>query len=188
MERPPSPSPSQRQRVADEESAAVGTSTPPTNTSSTLGLSGISEAAFSEANSTQPLTASAGDSPLTGNHGLIGAPGRRTVLEKVKNAGRVTWRWMKGPDPPQVLRIDPLFPAVQTAPIRLRNMLFPKRKHKTAAYLAFISLWIAVFVIVVHYSRFVTTTEEQYGLTYQLGCTNAVWYVQTSRLKLCMVG
>lgn len=148
-------------RTRDEESA-VGVVATPLESSSDV----------SEANSTQPLTGPRGsqsaDTDIQNN-------GSATPKLTIKTASGAVWRWIKGPVPPQELRISPIFPNVQAAPLRLLNIVCPKRKHKLAAYIAFISIWMTVFVVVTHYQYFETETDRQYGPTTKLACTNAIW-------------
>src|ERR1700710_2060385 len=41
------------------------------------------------------------------------------IPEPVQRVGKATARWAKGPDPPRIHNIKPLFPSIQEAPIRL---------------------------------------------------------------------
>ncbi|RPA77743.1 hypothetical protein BJ508DRAFT_309858 [Ascobolus immersus RN42] len=90
--------------------------------------------------------------------------------------GRTIWGWVEGPNPPQVLRIKPLFPEVQTWPMRMRDRLLPKKWHKIAALATLYVVWMTLFVLITDLSRFETWTEEEYGQTMTLTCSNAVWY------------
>ncbi|KAK2763103.1 hypothetical protein FQN54_009737 [Arachnomyces sp. PD_36] len=54
----------------------------------------------------------------------------RWVPLPIRNAARATAKWVKGPQPPRELRIKPLFPKIQEAPVKLLDRFFPKRKYK----------------------------------------------------------
>src|SRR5690606_13445841 len=94
---------------------------------------------------------------------------KKTLLartyQQTTRVGNAIWSWVEGPNPPEVLRINPLFPAIQTWPIRMRDRLLPKRRHKLAALAVVYFLWMTLFVLVTDLSRFRTWTDEQYGTT-----------------------
>ncbi|KAL5117375.1 hypothetical protein ACEQ8H_004691 [Pleosporales sp. CAS-2024a] len=82
--------------------------------------------------------------------------------------------WVRGPQPPRPWQIHPLFPKVQTAPIRLVHKYFPARKHKIALLVTFYLLWILSFVLVLHRSAFAADVPG-YGAPVRIGCTHRFW-------------
>ncbi|KAI9683220.1 MAG: hypothetical protein M1822_006085 [Bathelium mastoideum] len=83
----------------------------------------------------------------------------KRVPVRVRRTSRIVVKWVKGPQPPYIYRIDPIFPSVQTAPTRLLDRLLPKRRHKAAALLFFYFLWLLTFSLVLRKSAFATEIE-----------------------------
>jgi hypothetical protein len=81
---------------------------------------------------------------------------------------------MQGPQPPQIQTIQPWFPGIQEAPIRLLDTLLPKQRQKLLALLLFYVLWILTFGLVYHRGTVVTEVEG-YGQPVQLGCGSTFW-------------
>ncbi|KAK6363548.1 hypothetical protein TWF730_000976 [Orbilia blumenaviensis] len=77
-------------------------------------------------------------------------------------------RWIKGPVPPETLKIKPLFPDIQAIPIRILDSLCPHKKTKAVAWLVACAIWMTAFVLVIHYSYFA-------GEEMMLGCNNSLW-------------
>ncbi|KAF3081757.1 hypothetical protein TWF569_005380 [Orbilia oligospora] len=77
-------------------------------------------------------------------------------------------RWIKGPVPPETLKINPIFPDIQAIPIRILDNLCPKKRTKIIAWLLACAIWITAFVLVVHYSYFA-------GDEMMLGCSTNLW-------------
>lgn len=82
--------------------------------------------------------------------------------------------WVKGPQPPRPWKIYPLFPKIQTAPIRLLDTFFPKRKHKIGLLIVFYAAWILSFALVLHKSAF-SADIPGYGAPVRIGCTQRFW-------------
>ncbi|KAI9781106.1 MAG: hypothetical protein M1816_002577 [Peltula sp. TS41687] len=82
---------------------------------------------------------------------------------------------MDGPNPPQVQTIKPLFPRVQTWPIRAMNRYLPKRKHRLVLLLSFYFCWLLAFVSILHHSAFSGEIQE-YGKPLRLSCLASYWY------------
>ncbi|KAF8420848.1 hypothetical protein EV426DRAFT_674523 [Tirmania nivea] len=98
----------------------------------------------------------------------------------ILRATSATWRILKGPIPPIKTYIKPLFPHYQSAPSRLLSRLLPKPRHRRLLQLAFWALWLTIFCIITHWSRFRTSvggvhaTSDGGGVR-QLTCTSALW-------------
>lgn len=82
--------------------------------------------------------------------------------------------WVKGPQPPRPWKIHSLLPKIQTAPIRLVDTFFPKRKHKIGLLIVFYAAWILSFAMVLHKSAF-SADVPGYGAPVRIGCTQRFW-------------
>ena len=100
---------------------------------------------------------------------------RKQIPEPLRTVGSGIAQWVKGPDPPLVLKINPLFPSIQNAPLRFVDRFLPKRKHKILLLLAFYFIWLTTFVGVLHHSIFVGDIEG-YGSPRQISCRASYWY------------
>ena len=98
----------------------------------------------------------------------------RHIPFSVRRVWGATKNWVQGPQPPQIHKIRPFFPRIQTAPIRLLHSYLPKRKHRLVLLLAFYFCWLLVFVTVVHHSAF-SGSIEGYGNPTQISCGASYW-------------
>ena len=62
---------------------------------------------------------------------------------------RPIWTWIQGPSRPRTYKITPLFERWQTAPGRIIDRYFPRRKQKIFLLLAVLGFWGSVFIYVV---------------------------------------
>ena len=96
------------------------------------------------------------------------------VPPRLLRAWRTTAVWVKGPQPPRPWKIDPVFPAVQTAPIRFLNNYFPKRKHKIALLAFFYFSWMLSFGLILHRSAFAADIPG-HGSPVRVTCEHRFW-------------
>ncbi|OAL04340.1 hypothetical protein IQ06DRAFT_290468 [Phaeosphaeriaceae sp. SRC1lsM3a] len=82
--------------------------------------------------------------------------------------------WVKGPQPPRPWKIHPYFPKVQTAPIRLVDRYFPKKKQKIYLLVAFYFCWILTFGLVLRRSAFAADIPG-YGAPVRIRCNDRLW-------------
>lgn len=82
--------------------------------------------------------------------------------------------WVKGPQPPRIWKIRPLFPAVQEAPIRLLDRYLPKRRHRVLLLLAFYACWAVTFASVLYKSSFASDVPG-YGAPRRIDCGDRFW-------------
>ncbi|KAK6544508.1 hypothetical protein TWF694_001201 [Orbilia ellipsospora] len=75
-----------------------------------------------------------------------------TSLRLSKKYTSAVARWIKGPIPPETLRIDPILPDIQAIPIRILDNLFPSKRSKIYAWIAAAGLWLATFIVIIHFS------------------------------------
>jgi hypothetical protein len=107
-------------------------------------------------------------------------PSRRClpVLHRVKRVYTAVVTWVKGPEPPQIQRINAFFPQFQSLPFRFLDRYFPKRKHKFALLIAFYIVWLLAFVAVLHGS-ILATQIEGYGVAHRISCIASYWLAHT---------
>jgi hypothetical protein len=96
----------------------------------------------------------------------IPAPLQRTSKTVVK--------WVKGPQPPRIWKINPIFPNIQKAPLRLLQRYCPKRKHKVGLLIGFCFIWLLTFVTVLRKSAFASEVAG-YGSPVRLSCAARYW-------------
>ncbi|KAH0564960.1 hypothetical protein GP486_001654 [Trichoglossum hirsutum] len=81
------------------------------------------------------------------------SPPRRynALLHHIKQVSTDIITWVKGPQPPQIQRINSFFPRIQTLPFRFLDRHLPKRKHKLGLLLGFYLAWLLTFVMLLVY-------------------------------------
>ncbi|CAI7570672.1 unnamed protein product [Penicillium pancosmium] len=92
----------------------------------------------------------------------------------LRKAGRTTAHWIKGPDPPHMLLLKPLFPRIQELPVQYLDRFFPKRKQKGLLLgLLYLSWFLPWFLVLLH-SRS-SGYIEGYGQLQTLSCSTNLW-------------
>lgn len=92
----------------------------------------------------------------------------------VRNAARFVASWSKGPDPPQIQKITPIFPSVQEAPIKLVDRYLSERKHKGALLAFVLFTWTLTFSLVLHHSA-TSGDIKGYGRPQKIWCGASYW-------------
>lgn len=100
----------------------------------------------------------------------------------LRKAGRAVARWVKGPVPPEVLLLTPLFPQIQALPVRFLERFFPKRKQKVSLLILLYITWFLPWFIVLIHSRSAGYIEG-YGVPQTLSCATTYWFVWSPRLS-----
>ena len=90
------------------------------------------------------------------------------VASRLRNTGR----WFRGPQPPRIYRIKPLFEPIQTFPARFIGRL-PKIVRFGLLFVI-VALWIVLFAVVLSKRGF-PTNFLGYGAPVRLSCTNRLW-------------
>ncbi|KAK6335695.1 hypothetical protein TWF696_002459 [Orbilia brochopaga] len=85
-----------------------------------------------------------------------------------KKIGSAVSRWVRGPNPPEIQRINPLFPSIQAIPIRILDNYCRSRRSKAIAWLVACALWLLAFVLVEHFSYFQNDARI-------LACNDTLW-------------
>ncbi len=92
----------------------------------------------------------------------------------VRKAGRAVVTWVKGPKPPRVLKIEPIFPKIQQAPIRLLERYVPKKKQRIILLVALYVCWFLTWSLMVkHHST--SGFIKGYGAPTNLWCGASFW-------------
>ena len=99
---------------------------------------------------------------------------KKRVPVPVRRASRAVVKWVKGPQPPYIYTIEPIFPALQTTPIKLVDRYLPKRRHKAAVLLFFYFSWLLIFSLVLRKSAFATEIAG-YGAPVTISCAAKYW-------------
>ncbi|KAF2455619.1 hypothetical protein BDY21DRAFT_289516 [Lineolata rhizophorae] len=99
---------------------------------------------------------------------------KKYVPPRLRKVWGAVVRWVEGPQPPRPYRIEPFFPRIQTAPLRLLDRFFPKRKYKLWLLVAFYACWLAAFASVLHASAFASDIPG-YGAPVRLSCAARFW-------------
>lgn len=92
----------------------------------------------------------------------------------IRRVSQAAVRWAKGPNPPHIHTIKPLFPHIQETPIRLLDKYAPKRRHRITLLIAFYSCWIFTFAMVMRQGT-IATEIEGWGVPVNIGCGNTYW-------------
>jgi len=92
----------------------------------------------------------------------------------VRKATRTVVNWVKGPVPPRVLKIEPVFPKIQQAPIRLLDRYVPKKKHRFLLLTAVCASWFLTWSLMLkHHST--SGYIKGYGKPTNLWCGASFW-------------
>jgi hypothetical protein len=101
------------------------------------------------------------------------------IPQRVAKPLRKAVDWIKGPQPPRVHFIKPLFEPVQTFPGRFLARL-PKAVRFGLLFLTFF-LWVVLFGVIL--SKFGFPKDiAGYGAPVRLSCINRLWYVWSSEI------
>ena len=139
--------------------------------------------------STQASTPSASDmhiqsGSLDGNEGHLPIPvwmresshsfHWKWVPLRVRQVARAIAEWSRGPDPPQIQKIVPIFPVVQEAPRRIIANYLPRTRHKIALLAFFYASWLLTFSLVLNHSAKAGNIEG-YGKPESIWCGASFW-------------
>lgn len=92
----------------------------------------------------------------------------------IRKASRAVVTWVKGPVPPRVLKIDPIFPKIQQAPIKLLDKYAPKRKQRFMLLVALYVCWFLTWSIMLK-QHATTGSIKGYGKPRNLWCGASFW-------------
>ncbi|RMD42197.1 hypothetical protein DV735_g2918, partial [Chaetothyriales sp. CBS 134920] len=98
----------------------------------------------------------------------------RWIPPRLRKAGRVVVKWVKGPVPPRELHIDGIFPQIQEAPLRLLDRYVPKKRQRIALLVALYATWFLTWSLLVRH-RATTGYIKGYGAPTNLWCGASFW-------------
>ena len=100
----------------------------------------------------------------------------RWVPLPLRNAGRATAKWIKGPIPPRELRIKPLYPQIQEAPIQWMDKYLPKQRHRLSLLIALYAVWFLIWSLMLKHNS-TSAYIEGYGKPSNIWCGASFWFV-----------
>ncbi len=98
----------------------------------------------------------------------------------LRKAGRATAGWIKGPKPPRELRIKPLFPQIQEAPLRFMDRYMPKQRHRICLLVASYAVWLLIWSLMLKHNS-TSAYIEGYGKPSNIWCGASFWLVNPPR-------
>lgn len=98
----------------------------------------------------------------------------RWVPLPLRKAGRATADWVKGPKPPRELKINPWFPKIQEAPIKLLHKYVPNRKHRMCLLIALYAAWFLTWSLMLKHNA-TSGYIQGYGRPSNLWCGASFW-------------
>lgn len=101
----------------------------------------------------------------------------RWVPVPIRQAARAIVTWSKGPNPPQIQKISPLFPFIQEAPVRFIDKHLPQRRHKAALLAVFYFCWLLTFTLVLKHSAQAGNIKG-YGQPQPVWCGASFWDIE----------
>lgn len=99
---------------------------------------------------------------------------RRWIPLPLRKAARSIAAWSKGPEPPQIQKITPFFPAVQEAPARFIGRYFPRTIHKAGLLGFYYFCWLLTFSLVLNHSA-TAGYIKGYGKPSPIWCGASYW-------------
>jgi hypothetical protein len=98
----------------------------------------------------------------------------RWVPLPVRKASRAVATWVTGPVPPRALKIEPIFPKIQQAPIQLLDRYLPQSKQRIILLMALYVCWFLTWALMVkHHST--AGFIKGYGKPTNLWCGASFW-------------
>ena len=98
----------------------------------------------------------------------------RRIPPRLKTAWAATVKWVKGPQPPRIYVIHPIFPKIQHAPIALLDRYAPKKMQRFWLLMAVYAAWLLAFSLVLWKSSF-SAQIPGHGTPIRLGCQARYW-------------
>ena len=96
------------------------------------------------------------------------------VPSPLRKAGRSIVKWVKGPKPPRVLKIEPIFPKIQQAPIRFLDTYLPHKKQRIILLVALYVCWFITWSLMVK-NHSSAGFIKGYGKPTNLWCGASFW-------------
>lgn len=87
---------------------------------------------------------------------------------------RDIWQRLQGPQPPKPQSIQPIFPALQQAPLRFLARKLPERRHRHIFLYTIVLTWGVAFLLLLLKSQFPIKDGEG-GYVVNLDCVDTIW-------------
>lgn len=110
--------------------------------------------------------------PLLGND--EGEDDTKASTSRIRRARAVALDWIKGPKPPRIWKITPIFPGIQEAPLRLLDRYAPETWQRFLLLIALYFFYILAFVLVLRKSAFASDVPG-YGSPARISCGASFW-------------
>jgi hypothetical protein len=98
----------------------------------------------------------------------------RWVPLPLRKAARAISDWVKGPKPPRELKINPWFPKIQEAPIKLLDRYVPEKKHRACLLVALYGIWFLTWSLMLKHNA-TSGYIKGYGRPSNLWCGASFW-------------
>ncbi|KAL8803437.1 MAG: hypothetical protein Q9223_002478 [Gallowayella weberi] len=98
----------------------------------------------------------------------------RWVPYPLRHLARNVADWTKGPSPPEIQKITPFFPSIQSAPVNLISKYFPTPFHKALLLTLFLFTWALAFSLVLKRSTSAGNIPG-YGTPTTIWCGASYW-------------
>ncbi|KAK5317889.1 hypothetical protein LTR93_008530 [Exophiala xenobiotica] len=92
----------------------------------------------------------------------------------VRKASRTVVTWVKGPVPPRILKIEPIFPKIQQAPLRLLDRYAPTRKQRLILLVGLYACWFLTWSLMLK-QHSTSGFIKGYGKPQNLWCGASFW-------------
>ncbi|KAJ9497691.1 hypothetical protein H2202_006724 [Exophiala xenobiotica] len=92
----------------------------------------------------------------------------------VRKASRAVVTWVKGPVPPRILKIEPIFPKIQQAPPRLLDRYAPTRKQRLILLVGLYACWFLTWSLMLK-QHSTSGFIKGYGKPQNLWCGASFW-------------
>jgi hypothetical protein len=128
-------------------------------------VSPLSTVSAGTTNSRVPLTAAAAEA--------VEPPPPPPTIARHRRYYNAVLTWIRGPDPPIDVAFTPIFGSLQEWPSRVFVKLCKRQRNQVLVLVPYLFVWLLLFVVVVHYSRFADEVDGEVPLHF--GCSTSLW-------------
>jgi hypothetical protein len=129
-------------------------------------VSPLSTVSAGTTNSRVPLTAAAAEA-------VEPPPPPPPTIARHRRYYNAVLTWIRGPDPPIDVAFTPIFGSLQEWPSRVFVKLCKRQRNQVLVLVPYLFVWLLLFVVVVHYSRFADEVDGEVPLHF--GCSTSLW-------------
>lgn len=124
----------------------------------------------------------AGDTPLPEWMQGSKSFSSRWIPLRIRRLARPVEKWIKGPSPPYQLHIEPLWPNIQQAPLRLLDKYVTKRRNRIALLFLLYLFWSLTWGLMLRHNS-LSGFIEGHGKPSNIWCGASFWFVIQSHMK-----